>query len=154
LEKSWGPRGRVRIEARHRANSDKIPALTIHNPDAPGMAYHIRSEAQVHRDRRDLHNLRNLLPFLWEYRGRALFALGCLVFAKLANVGIPLLLKLIVDSLERGEKQVLVLPLFLLLAYGLLRLASTLFNELRDAIFARVRYRAMRNLSQRERVSS
>jgi ATP-binding cassette, subfamily B, heavy metal transporter len=113
------------------------------------MAHHIQAQASVHKDRRDYHNLRNMLPFLWEYRGRALFALACLVLAKLANVGIPLLLKEIVDGLEKSDRSVLVLPLFLLLAYGALRLASTLFNELRDAIFARVRYRAMRNLSNR-----
>ncbi|MBV2092544.1 MAG: metal ABC transporter permease, partial [Candidatus Thiodiazotropha sp. (ex Ctena orbiculata)] len=90
-----------------------------------------------------------MLPFLWEYRGRALFALSCLVFAKVANVGIPLVLKEIVDSLEKAPHTVLVLPLFLLIGYGVLRLASSLFNELRDAIFARVRYRAMRNLSNK-----
>ncbi len=110
---------------------------------------HVIADARVHKDRRDLHNLRNMLPFLWEYRGRALFALGCLVLAKLANVGIPIVLKQIVDQLEQGEKTLLVLPLFLLLAYGLLRLSSSMFNELRDAVFARVRYRAMRRLSNR-----
>jgi ATP-binding cassette, subfamily B, heavy metal transporter len=113
------------------------------------MAHHIQSQTPVHKDRRDFQNLRNMLPFLWDYRGRALFALGCLVLAKLANVGIPLMLKRIVDSLEKSEQTVLVLPLFLLLGYGALRLGSSLFNELRDAIFARVRYRAMRNLSNR-----
>ncbi len=113
------------------------------------MAHHISSQSSVHTDRRDLHNLKSMLPFLWEYRGRAMFALGCLVLAKLANVGIPLLLKEIVDGLETGEQTILILPLFLLLAYGALRLASSLFNELRDAVFARVRYRAMRNLSNR-----
>ncbi len=113
------------------------------------MAYHIAAQAAVHKDRRDFANLRNMLPFLWEYRGRALFALGCLVLAKLANVGIPLVLKEIVDNLEQSEQTLLVLPLFLLLGYGALRLGSSLFNELRDAVFARVRYRAMRNLSNR-----
>ncbi|MES9980751.1 MAG: ABC transporter ATP-binding protein/permease [Candidatus Thiodiazotropha sp. 6PLUC5] len=113
------------------------------------MAHHISSQSSVHTDRRDLHNLKSMPPFLWEYRGRAMFALGCLVLAKLANVGIPLLLKEIVDGLETGEQTILILPLFLLLAYGALRLASSLFNELRDAVFARVRYRAMRNLSNR-----
>jgi ATP-binding cassette subfamily B protein len=113
------------------------------------MAHHIAAQTPVHKDRRDFKNLRNMLPFLWEYRGRALFALGCLVLAKLANVGIPLVLKEIVDSFENSEHTLLVLPLFLLLGYGALRLASSLFNELRDAIFARVRYRAMRNLSNR-----
>lgn len=113
------------------------------------MVHNSRSQPQVHKDRRDYHNLRNMLPFLWEYRGRALFALGCLVVAKFANVGIPLVLKEIVDLLEKGDRTLLVLPLFLLLGYGALRLSSSLFNELRDAIFARVRYRAMRNLSSR-----
>ncbi|PUB87006.1 MAG: metal ABC transporter permease, partial [gamma proteobacterium symbiont of Ctena orbiculata] len=85
-----------------------------------------------------------MLPFLWEYRGRALLALACLVLAKVANVGIPLLLKEIVDALDKNDQTLLVLPLFLLLGYGALRLGSSLFNELRDAIFARVRYHAMR----------
>ncbi|MEW8201417.1 MAG: ABC transporter ATP-binding protein/permease [Candidatus Thiodiazotropha endolucinida] len=113
------------------------------------MVHSSRTQPQVHKDRRDYHNLRNMLPFLWEYRGRALLALGCLVLAKLANVGIPLVLKEIVDALDKGDETLLVLPLFLLLGYGALRLSSSLFNELRDAIFARVRYRAMRNLSNR-----
>ncbi|HIP53763.1 MAG TPA: ABC transporter ATP-binding protein/permease, partial [Chromatiales bacterium] len=89
-----------------------------------------------------------MLPFLWEYRGRALFALLCLVLAKVANVGVPLAFKQIVDAL--GPQEVaLVLPVGLLAAYGLLKLASTAFNELRDAVFARVRYHAMRRLSTR-----
>ncbi|MES9990641.1 MAG: ABC transporter ATP-binding protein/permease [Candidatus Thiodiazotropha sp.] len=113
------------------------------------MVYKARTQPQVHKDRRDYQNLRNMLPFLWEYRGRALLALGCLVLAKFANVGIPLLLKEIVDALDKDDQTLLVLPLFLLLAYGALRLSSSLFNELRDAIFARVRYHAMRNLSNR-----
>jgi ABC-type transport system involved in Fe-S cluster assembly fused permease/ATPase subunit len=110
---------------------------------------HVIAQARVHKDRRDIHNLRNMLPLLWEYRGRATFAVACLVLARVANVGIPMLLKQIVDGLEKGNKTFLVLPLYLLLAYGALRLASTLFNELRDAVFARVRYRAMRRLSNR-----
>ncbi|MEW8507543.1 MAG: ABC transporter ATP-binding protein/permease [Candidatus Thiodiazotropha sp.] len=113
------------------------------------MVHKTRTQPQVHKDRRDYRNLRNMLPFLWEYRGRALLALGCLVLAKFANVGIPLVLKEIVDVLDRDDRTLLVLPLFLLLAYGALRLSSSLFNELRDAIFARVRYHAMRNLSNR-----
>ncbi len=110
---------------------------------------HVIAQVRVHKDRRDFQNLRNMLPFLWEFRGRAAFALACLVLAKVANVGIPLLLKQIVDGLDKGDKTLLVLPLFLLLAYGVLRLSSSLFNELRDAVFARVRYRAMRRLSNR-----
>ncbi len=104
---------------------------------------------QVHKDRRDWHNLKGMLPFLWEFRGRALFALGCLVLAKVANVGVPLVLKDIVDAFEGRPAELLVLPVALLLAYGALKLASSLFNELRDVVFAKVRYRAMRRLSTR-----
>ncbi len=104
---------------------------------------------RVHTDRRDAHNLRAMLPYLWEFRGRALLALACLVLAKVANVGVPLLLKDIIDAFEQAQGQVLVLPVTLLLAYGLLKLSAALFNELRDIVFARVRYRAMRRLSTR-----
>ncbi|MEI6414013.1 MAG: ABC transporter ATP-binding protein/permease [Pseudomonadota bacterium] len=106
--------------------------------------------SQIHKDRRDWRNLRSVLPFLGEFRGRAWFALACLVLAKIANVGIPLALKSIVDHLQNPVAGVVMtIPASLLLAYGLLRLSSTLFNELRDLIFARVRYRAMRRLSNR-----
>lgn len=74
----------------------------------------IISTEPVHRDRRDLHNLRAMLPFLWEFRGRALLALACLVLAKLANVGIPILLKEIVDAFEDPQAGMLVLPVSLL----------------------------------------
>ncbi|MCG6863568.1 MAG: ABC transporter ATP-binding protein/permease [Chromatiaceae bacterium] len=110
---------------------------------------HIISTERVHRDRRDLRNVRGMLPFLWEFRGRAILALACLVVAKLANVGVPILLKEIVDAFENPETRVLVLPVSLLLAYGLLKLSAALFNEMRDVVFARVRYRAMRRLSTR-----
>jgi ABC-type transport system involved in Fe-S cluster assembly fused permease/ATPase subunit len=95
----------------------------------------------------DLKSLRALLPFLWSYRGRVVLALGFLVLAKVASVGIPLVLKEIVDRLESTEGMALVLPLAFLIAYGALRLASSLFNELRDAVFARVRHGATRSIS-------
>ncbi|MFN2308124.1 MAG: ABC transporter ATP-binding protein/permease [Gammaproteobacteria bacterium] len=97
----------------------------------------------------DLRTLRALAPFLWEYRGRVILALAFLVISKAANVGIPLVLKDIVDSLDSKVPGELVLPLALLLGYGALRLGSSLFNELRDAIFARVRHGAMRRVSER-----
>lgn len=109
----------------------------------------IHATEAIHNDRRDWRNLRGMLPYLWEFRGRALFALGCLVLAKLANVGVPLVLKDIVDAFENANAQMLVLPGSLLLAYGALKLSGSLFNELRDVIFARVRFRAMRRLSTR-----
>ena len=113
------------------------------------MPHHVQAQSRPHNDRRDWHNLRGMIPFLWEYRGRAIFALACLVLAKVANVGIPLVLKEIVDTLEAVDQAQLALPLSLLLAYGLLRLSSSLFNELRDVVFARVRFHAMRRLSTR-----
>lgn len=108
---------------------------------------------QVHKDRRDWHNLKGMLPFLWEFRGRALFALSCLVLSKVANVGVPVVLKEIVEHFEKAKDNPVmlaaVMPLSLLLAYGALKLSSSLFNELRDVVFAKVRYRAMRRLSTR-----
>lgn len=100
-------------------------------------------------DRHDLANIRALIPYLWEYKGRVLFALSCLVVAKVANVGVPLVLKAIIDSLDAENTQKVLLPTGMLLAYGALRLSSSLFNELRDVLFTRVRYRAMRRLTIR-----
>jgi ATP-binding cassette subfamily B protein len=116
----------------------------------------ISATDRVHSDRRDWQNLRGMLPYLWEFRGRALLAIACLVLAKLANVGVPLVLKGIVDAFEHPASAVsgltgqgLTVPLALLLGYGALKLSAALFNELRDLVFARVRYRAMRRLSTR-----
>ena len=88
-----------------------------------------------------------MAPYVWEYRGRVLMALACLVISKLAMVGIPVVLKYIVDGLDAESGQAVVLPIGLLLAYGLLRFVNSGFNELRDAIFARVRFHAMKSLS-------
>jgi ATP-binding cassette subfamily B protein len=87
-----------------------------------------------------------LLPYLWEYRWRVLVALACLVTAKLANVGVPLVLKEVVDALDPG-RAVVAVPFALLIAYGLLRFSTTLFAELRDAVFVRVTQRAVRRLA-------
>ncbi len=108
-----------------------------------------RHQSTPHKNRKDWANLSSLSPFVWEYKGRVLLALGALILAKVANVGVPLVLKEIVDSLDVSGDQVLVLPVMFLLAYGALRLAASLFNELRDGLFAKVRYRAMRRISNR-----
>ncbi len=114
------------------------------------MSAHYRYTAAPSADRNDWANIRALLPYLWEYRGRVLLALGCLVLAKVANVGVPLALKGLVDRLDVSTDQLLVaLPMGLLLAYGLAKLGSSLFGELRDVLFTRVRYRAMRRLTLR-----
>lgn len=103
-----------------------------------------------HSNRQDLVNLRRLSTYYWSYKGRVLLALCALVFAKLAIVGVPLVLKEIINALEGGADQaVLVVPLGLVAAYGVLRLAGSFFNELRDALFARVRFGAMHELSVR-----
>ncbi len=110
------------------------------------MAIRTRYTDAPHKNRHDLANLRRIVPFLWEYKGRVIIALSFLILAKVATVGMPLVLKQIVDALDPRSLQ-LVLPVTLLLAYGALRLANVLFSELRDTIFARVRYHAMRKLS-------
>jgi ATP-binding cassette, subfamily B, heavy metal transporter len=107
----------------------------------------IRHTTPPEKNRQDLSNLRRMLPYIWQYRGRVMLALMSLVFSKLALVGVPLVLKEIVDSLDNPQGRMLVLPVTLLLAYGVLRLFSSMFNELRDALFAKVRYHAMRRLS-------
>lgn len=113
------------------------------------MGFHVPRTERPHGDRRDWRNLRAMLPYLQDYLGRMAFAIACLVAAKLATVGVPLVLKHIVDTLSEPGREALVLPLALLAAYGALRLASGAFTELRDVVFARVRYRAMRRLATR-----
>ena len=97
--------------------------------------------------RTDRGNLLRMLGYLRPWRGRVAIALVCLVGAKLAVVAVPLLLKEVVDALDAGTDPTLAVPLALLAAYGALRLANSGFSELRDALFARVRYSAMHRLS-------
>jgi ATP-binding cassette, subfamily B, heavy metal transporter len=94
----------------------------------------------------DWRVLKSLLPYVWEYRWRVALALTFMVAAKLANVGVPLVLKQIVDSLTL-ENAILVVPMALLVAYGLLRLSTTLFTELRELAFAKVTQRAVRRIA-------
>ncbi|HSS27276.1 MAG TPA: ABC transporter transmembrane domain-containing protein, partial [Usitatibacter sp.] len=94
----------------------------------------------------DLSVMRRLLPYLWEFRGRVLLALAFLVTAKLANIAVPLVMKRIVDGLSL-DKAIVAIPVALLFAYGILRLSSTLFNELRDIVFVKVAQRAMRRVA-------
>ena len=92
-----------------------------------------------------------LWPYLAEFRGRVMLALGFLIFSKLATVATPVALKYIVDYLDQNRSgDILIwIPVLLVVAYGLLRFGSTLFSELRDAAFARVAERAMRRVSLR-----
>jgi ATP-binding cassette, subfamily B, heavy metal transporter len=97
-------------------------------------------------ERGDWQTIRTLLPYLWGYRGRISAALTCLVLAKVANVGVPVLLKRIVDSLD-PRMAPLAVPLALLVAYGVLRLSTTMFTELREFLFAKVTQRAVRRIA-------
>ncbi len=94
----------------------------------------------------DWRTIGTLLPYLWAYKGRVLAALAALIFAKLANVGVPVLLKEIVDRLD-PITAMLAVPLALLGAYGLLRLSTTFFTELREYLFAKVTQRAVRTIA-------
>ncbi len=111
-----------------------------------------RPTAEPHGNRKDFENIKRLFPYIWDFKGRVFLALTCLILSKVAIVGMPLILKDIVDGLDSRqllENVSMTLPLLLLLAYGALRLMASLFNELRDAIFSRVRYHAMRGISRR-----
>jgi ABC-type transport system involved in Fe-S cluster assembly fused permease/ATPase subunit len=87
-----------------------------------------------------------LLPYLWEYKWRVVLALACLVAAKLANVGVPLVMKEVVDSLD-ASLQAIAVPVALLAVYGVLRFFTTMFAELRDVLFVRVAQRAIRRVA-------
>ena len=104
------------------------------------------TETNVPRTQRgDWRTLATLLPYLWEYKARVITALVCLVAAKVANVGVPVLMKQIVDRLD-ARTAVLAVPLLLVVAYGLLRLSTTVFTELREFLFAKVTQRAVRKI--------
>ena len=100
--------------------------------------------------RSDWRVIRDLLPYLLEYRLRVLLALLCLVAAKVANLGIPILMKRLIDTLnikvDSGEA-LLAIPAALIVAYGLLRISASLFNELREALFAKVTQNAVRKVA-------
>jgi len=109
------------------------------------------SEAPANQaTRNDWGTLRTLFPYLWAYKWRVSLALVFLIGAKLANVGVPLVLKRLIDGLSitpAHPQALLVLPLGILVAYGALRLSTTLFTELREFVFARVTQRAVRTIA-------
>ena len=100
------------------------------------------------QDRQNLDNLLKMFPYIWDFKSRVIFGLLFLIIAKLATVAVPVLLKDIVDSLN-SENTLLILPLGLLIAYGLLKLTTAFFSELRDVLFAKVRYHAVYKISVR-----
>lgn len=128
------------------------PAAT-HLTTVPG-----QSEKQASKD---WQTLRKLFPYLWAYRWRVLIALGCMVCAKLSNLGVPIILKHLVDALTPTSSALgaggvsaaqvtqiaLVVPVALILAYGALRLSMTVFTELREFVFAKVTQSAVRKIA-------
>jgi ATP-binding cassette, subfamily B, heavy metal transporter len=103
---------------------------------------------QTHRSS-DWKVIKNLLPYLWAFKFRVSIALACLISAKIANLGVPILLKSLIDSLSLSSPihALLVVPTALIIAYGLLRLSASLFTELRELLFSRVTESAVRTVA-------
>jgi len=100
--------------------------------------------------RHDWQTLKSLVPYIWAYKGRVVFALSCLIAAKGANVTVPIIFKHLVDTLSLTTQQAfIVVPAALLLAYGALRFSTSLFTELRELVFARVTQEAVREIALR-----
>jgi len=100
--------------------------------------------------RGDWRVIRDLLPYLLEYRFRVIIALSCLIAAKVANLGIPIVMKELIDSLDikaSSPQALLIVPLGIIFAYGLLRISASLFTELREALFAKVTQNAVRKIA-------
>ncbi len=91
----------------------------------------------------------HLLPYLWEFKGRVILAMSCLIAAKVANLAVPILLKELIDamSMPQGAQTLLAVPVALIIAYGLLRLSASLFTELRELLFSRVTESAVRTVA-------
>jgi ABC-type transport system involved in Fe-S cluster assembly fused permease/ATPase subunit len=105
---------------------------------------------EIEQRRSDWATLSRLFPYLWEYKWRVTAALSFMVGAKMANVSVPLLLKELVDAMTikpGSVEALLVVPMGLLVAYGGLRLCTSLFTELRELIFAKATEGATRSIA-------
>ncbi len=130
----------TRITQQQSLVSNLMRRYASHYPEAPANQ----------GTRNDWATLKTLFPYLWEWKWRVLFALACLVLAKVANVAVPMVLKELIDGLTITPERpasLLALPGALLVAYGLLRLSTTAFTELREFFFAKVTQRAVRNIA-------
>jgi len=106
----------------------------------PPPSHPVAGHAPARSDRSDWATLRRLFPYLWHYKWRVIAALAFMVGAKVANVGVPVLLKNLIDTMTPKPdmaQALLIVPIGLLLAYGLLRFSTALFGELRELIFAK-----------------
>jgi len=119
------------------------------------MRHHAHSSAptpagQPPKQRPDSETLKRLFPYLWQYKWRVVAALSFMVGAKLANVGVPLLLKELIDAMSfkpNDPMAVIVVPVSLLLVYGVLRLSVSAFTELRELVFAKATQGAARQIA-------
>jgi ATP-binding cassette subfamily B protein len=119
------------------------------------MRHHAHSSAptpagQSAKQRPDSETLKRLFPYLWQYKWRVVAALSFMVGAKLANVGVPLLLKELIDAMSfkpNDPMAVIVVPVSLLLVYGVLRLSVSAFTELRELVFAKATQGAARQIA-------
>jgi ATP-binding cassette subfamily B protein len=109
-------------------------------------AAEIQKATEPVRERSAWSLLQPLFPHVWRYRGRVALAFTFLVAAKVALIGVSLVLARLVDSLDTDLRP-LALPIAVLLAYGALRLSGTLFQELRGVVFARVMARTSRRVA-------
>ncbi len=109
-------------------------------------SFHSSDNAPDKTVQADLRSVGRLFPYLWEFRGRVMLSLALLLGAKLASVSVPLVLKKIIDAVDKSHAS-LTVPVALIVAYGLLRFSSTTFADLRDVVFAKVTQRAMRRVS-------
>ena len=107
-------------------------------------------DGQAPQQRADSDTLKRLFPYLWQYKWRVFAALAFMVGAKLANVGVPLLLKELIDAMSFKPNEptaLLVVPVSLLLVYGVLRLSASAFTELRELVFAKATQGAARQIA-------
>ena len=112
--------------------------------------HHRNTQSSNLPQRGDWRVIRDLLPYLLEYRFRVVLALTCLIAAKFANLGIPILMKDLIDALDikaSTPQALLVVPIGIIISYGLLRISASLFTELREALFARVTQNAVRKVA-------
>ncbi|MGI9216371.1 MAG: ABCB family ABC transporter ATP-binding protein/permease [Hydrogenophaga sp.] len=117
---------------------------------SPTLSAPVAADGSPPSQRSDWATLSRLFPYLWQYKWRVMVALGFMVAAKVANVGVPLLLKQLVDAMTiaPGSAQaLLVVPLGLIVAYGALRLSNTVFTELRELVFAKATEGATRSIA-------
>ena len=102
------------------------------------------------KQRSDRETVKRLLPYLWTYKWRVLAALTFMVGAKLANVSVPLLLKDLIDAMSfkpNDPQAILVVPVAMLVTYGVLRLSVSAFTELRELVFAKATQGAARQIA-------